>query len=187
MASRDPADLHPRLLVAWRILEHEARTGRLRDVERLFLTATYRSAEEQQKAYDAGRSRYDGTRHYSLHQFRPALAMDVCADPEGEDKASWESHLYVPLGAFCRQHSLGWGGWWRGLVDRPHIEIGRLERTTIVQTMLHALGLYGDPIDGAWGSGTATAMRTFQRRRGLEPTGTLHPPAWEALWTETHG
>ena len=49
----------------------------------------HRSTEEQQLAYKAGRSKIDGIRRFSLHNYLPSLAADVWvytnADPNDRD------------------------------------------------------------------------------------------------------
>ncbi len=51
-----------------------------------------------------------------------------------------------------------------------------------VQQRLHELGFYvRDNIDGQWGPSTATAVRNFQRSKGLSPTGQIDLPTLTAL------
>jgi surface antigen len=51
-----------------------------------------------------------------------------------------------------------------------------------VQQRLHELGFYvRDNIDGQWGPNTATAVRNFQRSKGLSPTGQIDLPTLTAL------
>ncbi len=51
-----------------------------------------------------------------------------------------------------------------------------------MQQRLHELGFYvRDNIDGQWGPNTATAVRNFQRSKGLSPTGQIDLPTLTAL------
>jgi surface antigen len=51
-----------------------------------------------------------------------------------------------------------------------------------VQQRLHDLGYYvRDNIDGQWGSQTSSAVRNFQRAKGLDPTGQLNSATMTAL------
>ena len=51
-----------------------------------------------------------------------------------------------------------------------------------VQQRLHDLGFYvRDNIDGQWGPNTATAVRNFQRAKGLDATGQLNSATLAAL------
>lgn len=51
-----------------------------------------------------------------------------------------------------------------------------------VQQRLHDLGFYvRDNIDGAWGPHTATALRNFQRTKGLKPSGQIDLETLTAL------
>lgn len=44
-----------------------------------------------------------------------------------------------------------------------------------VQTVLQNLGLYGGPIDGYYGAGSGTAVRTFQSLNGITADGVVGP------------
>jgi hypothetical protein len=51
-----------------------------------------------------------------------------------------------------------------------------------VQQRLHELGFYvRDNIDGQWGPSTASAVRNFQRSKGMNATGQLDLPTLTAL------
>ena len=58
-----------------------------------------------------------------------------------------------------------------------------LQRHVIVgvQTLLARRGLYRSAIDGVYGAGTAFAVRAFQRRVGIPPTGRLDMETLAAL------
>ena len=51
-----------------------------------------------------------------------------------------------------------------------------------VQQRLHDLGFYvQDNIDGQWGPHTSTAVKNFQRSKGLDASGQLNEPTLTAL------
>jgi hypothetical protein len=54
-------------------------------------------------------------------------------------------------------------------------------RIADAQRRLAALGLYDGPVDGILGQGTAQAITNFQKARGLEATGELDDPTFQAL------
>jgi hypothetical protein len=51
-----------------------------------------------------------------------------------------------------------------------------------IQTRLRSLGVYRGPIDGDFGGGTESAIRTFQAGRGLVVDGEVGPETWRALF-----
>ena len=53
-----------------------------------------------------------------------------------------------------------------------------------IQRALQQLGLYLGPIDGDFGGGTESAVRRFQRARGLLVDGRVGPETWRALFGE---
>jgi peptidoglycan hydrolase-like protein with peptidoglycan-binding domain len=50
-----------------------------------------------------------------------------------------------------------------------------------VQTRLRALGYYGGPVDGVWGSGTRRAVERFQRDRHIAVSGRLNQATVTAM------
>jgi peptidoglycan hydrolase-like protein with peptidoglycan-binding domain len=50
-----------------------------------------------------------------------------------------------------------------------------------LQARLGSLGFYSGPVDGVWGSGTESAVESFQRSRGLQADGQLGPATVTAL------
>lgn len=50
-----------------------------------------------------------------------------------------------------------------------------------VQKKLHELGLFNGKVDGFYGPMTATAIRTFEHRNGMTPTGALTPSVVDAI------
>jgi hypothetical protein len=51
-----------------------------------------------------------------------------------------------------------------------------------LQIKLKNLGLYTGPIEGLFGGGTESAVRTFQRKRGLHVDGKVGQETWAALF-----
>lgn len=88
-------------------------------------TGGYRTAEQQNALFKAGKSQLDGYNRSSRHQF--GEAVDVFAYIDG--KASWdEDHLtHVATAMLAAASELGvklrWGGHWRSFVDMPHFEV----------------------------------------------------------------
>lgn len=85
----------------------------------------YRTAEQQNALYEAGKSQLDGYHNESYHQ--TGNAIDVYAYVDG--KASWEpEHLAMVAAAMLQAAcefgvKLEWGGLWHGFVDMPHFQI----------------------------------------------------------------
>jgi surface antigen len=70
------------------------------------------------------------------------------------------------------------------LKPRPLQNGGALSDDTVfkVQQRLHELGFYvRDNIDGQWGPSTASAVKNFQRSKGMKPTGQLDIDTLTAL------
>jgi len=55
-----------------------------------------------------------------------------------------------------------------------------------IQTALAGLGYRPGPLDGVWGRQTASAVREFQKDRGLEVDGVVGPQTLGALASATH-
>ena len=51
-----------------------------------------------------------------------------------------------------------------------------------VQRLLAGLSLYPGPIDSSYGGGTYAAVKTFQLRNHLPPTGLVDAPTWELMF-----
>lgn len=56
-----------------------------------------------------------------------------------------------------------------------------------VQSELGQLGMYGGPIDGAWGPESHAALASFQQSRGLPPSGEPDQPSLRALAAAASG
>lgn len=85
----------------------------------------FRSAEEQNRLYQQGKSQLDGYELLSNHQ--SGNAVDVYAFVGG--RASWmPEHLtHVATAMLAAASELGvklrWGGHWRNFKDLPHFEV----------------------------------------------------------------
>lgn len=137
MPSRDLQRCHPALIYRYltgRRAFEDAHPGR-----DLLITATYRSAEEQQRLFQVGRTvppigrKYrltncDGVTRLSNHNRDPSHALDFAVTVEG--KITWDPEEYDRVGPYMVQAGLIWGkGWSDGvvqpeeLIDRPHVEL----------------------------------------------------------------
>jgi peptidoglycan hydrolase-like protein with peptidoglycan-binding domain len=65
-----------------------------------------------------------------------------------------------------------------------HLVARYREQMKITQETLRGLGYISGPIEGFMGSGTATALRAFQQRQGLQTTGRADPETLAALRIE---
>ena len=170
----------------------------------------HRSTEEQQLAYKAGRSKIDGKRRFSLHNYLPSLAADVWvytnADPDDRDlyenrppkseglklqllqRGSFK-RWYLPMGKLAAEVGLEAGALWRFFRDGPHVQVPREERMKFLQHALCAKGFDPGPIDGIIGGRTRAAIRLASsasnilgyQRRGLMP---VTPQLWKWLHEE---
>ena len=61
------------------------------------------------------------------------------------------------------------------------------EQVRIIQTKLKNWGYYDGTVDGIFGSGTAEAVRYFQRKNGLTADGIVGPATLKALGMSTGG
>ena len=120
--------------------------------ESITLIESVRSLETQQRYFTQGRSKADGVRRYSLHQFAPALAADVAVTRGKSYVASAADPAWQQWGAAARAEGLEWGGDWRGLVDAPHVQVPLADRVRLVQAAV------GVAVDGQWGAKTQAAV-----------------------------
>lgn len=121
MASRDLALAHPDLQEAFSVLS--VRFTQWFPGWKLIVTATYRSPAEQAVEFRAGRSRLDGTRKRSKHNYSPSDAIDVMIVAPGNQlidtllvnkKVSKEHFraMYGIVGMWVQERNLRWGGDW---------------------------------------------------------------------------
>ncbi|MBR6954633.1 MAG: peptidoglycan-binding protein [Clostridia bacterium] len=81
-------------------------------------------------------------------------------DPASPAEPAESAHVYPPLGMGARGSGV-----------------------SALQTALMRLGLYSMKVDGAYGKGTAAAVRAFQQRAGLPVTGTADSATQAALYS----
>ena len=86
---------------------------------RIMPTALYRTAEEQKRLFDEGKSKCDGTKNVSKHQRWRAVDI-VIVDADGE--CIWATPEYAVLGKFWESLGGTWGGSWAGFPDQYHFE-----------------------------------------------------------------
>lgn len=122
------AGVHPRLIVAvTRILNAMAELG-----FPMLVTDGVRTAAQQQALYAQGRggpgkivTHTDGVVKRSNHQLKDdgfGHAVDCAFLVDG--KPSWDdAHPWALYGAMAKALGLVWGGDWKSIVDRPHIEL----------------------------------------------------------------
>ena len=58
------------------------------------------------------------------------------------------------------------------------------EEVSKIQTRLKELGYYRGPIDGDFGGGTASAVKSFQQAKGSAIDGIVGPATWKALFPQ---
>jgi peptidoglycan L-alanyl-D-glutamate endopeptidase CwlK len=98
----------------------------------MLVTDGLRTVEQQQALYAKGRTApgqivtyADGVRKRSNHQAHAdgyGHAMDLAFSVNGQP--SWaEDHPWEVFGAMARAVGLTWGGDFKRLVDRPHVEL----------------------------------------------------------------
>ena len=63
----------------------------------------------------------DGKEKLSVHNIFPSKAIDVFILLAG--KAVWDDKYFDPLGDIARELDLIWGGDFRTLIDKPHLEL----------------------------------------------------------------
>jgi len=200
-------DLHPWL--RWRLNEL-AVAHRVANVDTsLCLIWGIRSIREQQSAYKAGRSKLDGVRKFSLHNYTPSLAADVWVysnaddeDPEiyeGRPKRSEGLSLellqkgslkrwYIPLGKLAKDLGLEAGALWRTFRDGPHVQVPKKQRIKLLQDALTAKGFDVGPSDGIIGSKTWGGIVLAQHKSGiLDNFKSRLMPVHPDLWAWLHG
>lgn len=104
----------------------------------MMVTEGLRTEARQQELYAQGRTKpgkivtyLDGKVRKSNHQAKPdgyGHAVDCCflvdIDGDGPDDPSWShSHPWALFGVMAKSLGLVWGGDWKSLVDKPHVEM----------------------------------------------------------------
>lgn len=136
MASRKIEDLESVLQTAWTksFSEWEETYPTL---PKPFLTATYRSDEEQEILYmmnkngrdDDGDGKIDEADEWrsnakagqSKHNIFPSQALDI-AFKNSQGKLDWSEDLFKKFAVIIKKHGVKWGGDWKRK-DTPHFEI----------------------------------------------------------------
>lgn len=137
MPSTRLTDLETELASRWLDIRDEWESAH--PGNRLVVTATYRSPEEQQALYRIGRmeqapgvwildkdpktqivTQLDGTVRASKHNVNPARALDFFVELFG--KPSWDPAQFAPIGELAKKAGLAWGGDF-SFRDYGHIEL----------------------------------------------------------------
>ena len=157
-----------RALAAWRL---GSQTG-----ESIRIVESVRDVATQQRYYAEGKSRADGTTTWSLHQFSPALALDVAVLRGGTYVARARDPAWGRWGAAAEAEGLEWGGRWTSIMDAPHVQVPMGERVRIVQRAV------GATPDGIWGPATTDAVcARVPLRVGRSGWASLTPTTWAVL------
>lgn len=90
----------------------------------LIVTQGFRSIEEQNRLYAQGRTApgkivTNAKGGQSNHNF--GKAVDFAFVVNGE--ISWDEKLYKKIGVWAREVGLKWGGDWKSIKDKPHVEL----------------------------------------------------------------
>ena len=168
----------------------------------------HRSVEEQKAAYAAKRSKLDGVRKFSLHNYRPSLAADlwVYTGSDDDDPILYEGRpskkeglslqllqkgslkrYYIPLGALAREAGLEAGALWRTFRDGPHVQVPKKERMKLLQDVLNSRGFDVGVADGIIGPKTKAGIEKaadLSGERGYFRSSLM--PVTPALWAWLH-
>jgi hypothetical protein len=201
-------DLHPWL--RWRVNDIAVSHRISLPDASLCLIWAHRSTDEQKAAYAAKRSKLDGVRKFSLHNYRPSLAADlwVYTGSDDDDPILYEGRpskreglslqllqrgslkrYYISLGALAREAGLEAGALWRLFRDGPHVQVPKRQRMMLLQDALNAKGFPAGMADGIIGPKTKAAINkaadeaceTGYFRSSLMP---VRPSLWEWLHEE---
>lgn len=90
----------------------------------LLVTQGYRSIAEQNALFAQGRTKpgkivTNARGGQSMHNFGKAVDFAFVVDEE----ISWHEDLYWKIGTWAKAVGLKWGGDWRSIKDKPHVEI----------------------------------------------------------------
>ena len=92
------------------------------------ISCGYRSIEDQEMMFKTGRSQLDGVNNKSMHNFFPALAVDIYAYKHG-GKADYSKKKMLYLAQVFKEAAtdmkikIVWGGDWPDFVDMPHYQL----------------------------------------------------------------
>ena len=201
-------DLHPWL--RWRVNDIAVSHRISLPDASLCLIWAHRSTDEQKAAYAAKRSKLDGVRKFSLHNYRPSLAADlwVYTGSDDDDPVLYEGRpskkeglslqllqrgslkvYYIPMGALAREAGLEAGALWRLFRDGPHVQVPKLQRMKLLQDALNTKGFAAGMADGIIGPKTKAAINKAADEAGepgyfrssLMP---VRPSLWEWLHEE---
>jgi len=112
--------VHPFLLSKIELVIAEAKS---KGVD-LRVVRGYRDLETQRKYYAQGRTAPGGIitnapPGSSFHNY--GWAVDVCEYTNGQP--NWNSKRWNEIGEIGKKHGLKWGGDWKRLVDKPHLQL----------------------------------------------------------------
>ena len=134
-----------------------------------------RTAAEQRAAYKAGRSKLDGVKRFSLHNYGLAADLWVYTGDHDEDHAFFEnrpprdlglklqlkrgalSMYYRPMGKLAEEAGLEAGAFWR-MGDGPHVQLNKHDRFCALQEALNNAGYHCGEVDGVIGKMTKKAI-----------------------------
>lgn len=125
--SRDITLLHPEVqAIIPKFLEECKKQGLI-----VKITDTVRTKEEQNALYSQGRTTpgkivTNVMYPYSNHNW--GMAFDICRN-DGKGAYNDADGWFAKVGAIGVKYGLEWGGYWKGLVDKPHFELTKYGTT----------------------------------------------------------
>ena len=201
------ADLHEWL--RWRVNELAVTHSTANPGTSMCLIWAHRTPAEQNTAYKAGRSKLDGVKKCSLHNYLPSLAADlwIYSGADDEDDVLYEGRppksdglslellqkgslrrWYIPMGGLAKDVGLEAGALWVTFRDGPHVQVPKAERMKLVQDALNAKGFDVGPSDGIIGPRTRAAIKAAKEESGLtKPFKSRLMPVSPSLWAWLHG
>lgn len=126
MTSRDINDCNPILKKAYLKAEAEFNS---KNTTKVFLTATHRSNEEQERLYAQGRTTAgkivtNARAGQSKHNRKPSDAFDIAfRKPSG--RLDWSNRNFITFNQIISriEPRIKWGGNFKSIKDLPHFEI----------------------------------------------------------------
>jgi hypothetical protein len=155
---------------------------------------TYRTKEDQLRAFRDGTSEVDGhTRGFAPHCCTPTLAVDLVVESDGEILGVLDGRLtwgkdslgaYREWGKFAKANGFIHGGLDWGW-DWPHAQVPMRDIWKMVQRMLNDTGA-NLVVDGMAGPKTWAAVQRFADRLSVDvSTKRLTNVLWDALYEAT--